>query len=435
MPETNARGEWRDNVIPIRPLPHDAQAEKALLGTMMLGRGEVIPQVREALDPSDFYIDNHGILAEGLMELGADTDFVTLKRFLLQSQSEDLSHDLVMLIAQLADQVSTTAGWRHWANIIKDLSNKRKILQEAQRAADLLRHPAADLDEAVMVLRDGILSLDRREAHPTPRQIANEVWNDLERRMETKDQTMGVQTGFGVIDQHTGGLEAGCTYYLTGKSHSGKSALALHLADNVAEANPEALTLYLTLESQATILTRRRMARMSGISLTRIRLANIRDDWEWEQLNKAMGVLQQDNLWIVDDTALCDFNHLTGFCEAQALKRDTALLVVDHLQKVRLPGNWKRDDIMWDEISSKLNNLAKNLKVPILVLSQVNEENEARGSRMVYANADNEWRLERDDRESEEARLVCTKGKDSGLWRTTLIFDRYRMRFIERPEA
>ncbi len=421
-----------DNVIPIRPLPHDAQAEKALLGTMMMGQGAVIPQIREILEPADFYIDNHGILAEALMELGEDADFVTLKRLLLQSQSEGLAAELVMLIAQLADQVSTTAGWRHWANIVKDLSNKRKILQEAQRAADLLRHPAADLDEAVMVLREGILSLDRREAHPTPRQIADEVWNDLERRMQTQNQTMGVQTGFSVVDQHTGGLEPGCTYYLTGRSHSGKSALALHLADNVAAANPGALTLYLTLESQAIILTRRRMARMSGISLTRIRLANIRDDWEWEQLNRAMDTLQQDNLWIVDDTALCDYSHLTGFCEAQALKRDVSLLVVDHLQKLRLAGNYKRDDIMWDDISSRLNDLAKNLQVPVLVLSQVNEDGEARGSRMVYANADNEWRIEREDRESEEAKLICTKGKDSGLWRTTLHFDRYRMRFSEQ---
>jgi replicative DNA helicase len=419
-----------NNVVSIKVPPHDLDAEQAVLCGVLLDNRS-IHKARKYIQAKDFYREAHQSIFEAMESLADHREAIDLITLADELRKRDYLEKVggpEYLIA-LSQAVSTTAIIEHYAKIIKALSRRRSAILICSQVADRLYLPQEEPEDILSDLKMEIISIEGHGQTKTPQQIVDEVYRDIERRAVSGDHQLGVQTGFKAIDENTGGLEAGCTYVLKAKGHTGKSALALQIADNVAQENPEDLTLYITLESQATILTRRRMARMSGIALTRIRKANIHDEYEWERLTEAVGVCSQDNLWIVDDRELTSYPRLAAFCESLALERQLALLVIDHLQLLGMPGKFTSTHQEYKAISKQLNYLAMNLNAPLLIVSQVNKEGDAKESGDIYNNVDNEWALERDTKESEEARLICTKGKDTGLWRTTLHFDRYKQRY------
>lgn len=414
-------------------VPNDLLAERALIGAMLINPRQVIPDVKLHLNPNAFFLSEHQTLAQALFEVGTASDLITIRDYLASRFDEFQLDELMSLLAKVADETSTWASYQQHINIIKRHYTRRRLLHTTNQIRNRLQNFSEDVSDITAELRQALLDIENTRDHrPTPKEITDETWADLERRISSGSHALGVATGFPVIDEATGGLEPRCSYYVIAGIHVGKSAFALQIADNIAQMEPQKQVLYITLESQATILTRRRMSRLSGIPLTRIRKANIYDEYDWERLTEAASVCCQENLWIIDDVELSNMAKLSAFVESQAFKVPLSLVVVDHLQLTYLPGRWGSNHEMYKEISRRLNYLAKTVNAPLLVVSQVNKEGEAKESRDIRANADNEWRLERDSESSPLVKVICTKGKDSGLWRTTMRFDSHRMTFVEQ---
>lgn len=422
------------NVIPIRTPPHDAQAEKALIGSMMLGGAEVVPRVRERLDSTDFYVEAHGLLAEAMYEVGGG-DYVAIRRYLLETQGEERAQELVVQLAGICDHVSTVVGVSRWAEIVREAADKRRLITLCHQTADRLQHPHETHGEIAAELREGVRSIRSTDAHSmNPLEMCMEMYHEVMRRVQEGDHTVGPLTGFEGIDKHLAGLEPGATYYIGAKSKTGKSALALQIADQVDE-RVDGHILYFTLESTVLELNMRRAARESGIALTRIRRGHFRDAHDQKDFTDAVDRLSAGKVWISDDTKFGDFEILRAHCETFAMERDVALIVVDFLQLMQLQGKFNSEHHKYKELSIRFNQLAKDFKVPVFVLSQLNEEGHLKESRDLHNNAIHEWILERNDQRDEIMKVKGTKAKNTGPWFCYLKFNGSLQRFTDHASS
>jgi replicative DNA helicase len=228
------------------------------------------------------------------------------------------------------------------------------------------------------------------------------------------------------------GLPAGCTIYLGGKSTSGKSALALSICQLIDQdpENKNAI-LYFTFESSEAFLTVRRFAWDSEIPSTRIQTGNLRSDEEIYTLQTSRDRIGQSNLYVFDHPKYRQFETLAGFVEGAAARRPLTLIVADYFQLMKMYGRFPTQHAMYKEIVCSFNDLAKILKVPILILSQLNQAGDLKESGDIFNNADHVWMLSRESQESETATLVGQKAKDIGPWSAQLRFQRYIQRFSD----
>jgi len=339
MKESSAQAAKNsDKVTQLKPLPYNLESEIALLGAMILRPATVVPMVKEQADETVFYLPDHKTLTRALFDLNEKFDFSTLTVWCKENDRD--VNKIRTLASQITDQVSTAAQAAYHLTVIKGLYARRQLIQACRRAEGALHDLTVPMDEVLEDYKTSVLQAEesRTEPYRTSKQLVDEIWADLERRSQSGETNVGVLTGFLSIDEKTGGMEPGCTYYLKGQSHSGKSALALNISDNIAQDHPTRTVLYITLESQDIILMRRRMAKHSGVSLTRLRRAKIYNDGEWEDVLRAANLCSADNFILADDTAFSNLNRLSGFCESMALRADISLVVVDHLQLMYLPG-------------------------------------------------------------------------------------------------
>ena len=171
------------------------------------------------------------------------------------------------------------------------------------------------------------------------------------------------------------------------------------------------------------------------------------EDSQWPALIEAAGTLTRNQLIIIDKPKYKYVEDFAAFCESIALRNKISLVVADHIQLMRTREriNTRKDRV--DAVSEKLQDLAKNLNVPVLVLCQLNREIEKTRDGKAYPrldhmkesgdleqNADNVWGLWRADKGDEMARLEGLKGRDVGTWVTWLRFDRYIQRFYDTEE-
>jgi replicative DNA helicase len=188
--------------------------------------------------------------------------------------------------------------------------------------------------------------------------------------------------------------------------------------------------LYFILESTALAQTFRRLANRTGIPLTRLRIGNIFGDGEWESITKACGDISDSKLWVIDNPQYCRFESMQALCETLSMDQHIALIVVDFLQLMSLSGNWQSEHHKFKNITIQFNHLAKNLRCPFLILSQLNVEGQLKESRDIYSNADHVWRLERQG-ESKLVKFIFEKGRDTGTATKWLEFDTHHMRFTD----
>jgi replicative DNA helicase len=254
----------------------------------------------------------------------------------------------------------------------------------------------------------------------------------IEEKSKT-NHTIGILTGFKNIDDNIHGLESKCTYYLKATSGTGKSSLALNIGENIAKAY-KGYVLYFTLESTDIALTMRRISRHSKIALTRIKTGNIRSEGEWESLVRTAKELSDSNMLIIENSKYRWFESMRAFCESFALENETLLIIVDFLQLVRSRVKQNSRHLELSYISDCFNFLAKNIGCPVMILSQVNKDYQTKESRDIENNADNVWLLERKNNEDEYLKLIATKGKDIGPWKTWLKFDRFIQKFSDCEE-
>jgi replicative DNA helicase len=429
---------------PVKAPPFNREAEQALLGAAFVNPA-IIPAMMDKLTPETFYSEVHQHIATALFNLKDKTDPVTVQQWLADKGLLEKCGGQKYL-AELSDCVFTSAGWETHADIVKKLAVRYRLIELCKSTIEACHREARfDLEEeALTELKTGIrdIEVQRQTGYKTNFQLVNEVFNDVEKRSREGIKLIGPPTGLKNIDTKTHGLEPETTIYLAARPSIGKTALALNIADNLGLDGHR--VLFFALESSAVALTRRRMACYSTVFLWRLRTGEIQES-QWSLLIETSNTLSADYPKIIDNPKYKTVENLTAFAESEAMNGPISLIVIDHIQLAtsnnrRLDNRSRHQELSY--VSQEYQSLAKRLHTTVLVTCQLSRQIEMRPkdrqqpqlsdmkeSGDLEQNADQVWALWRKDKESEDVRLECLKGRESGTFVTWLKFDKWTQRF------
>jgi replicative DNA helicase len=357
-----------------RPLPHNLEAERSILGAILLDNHALNTAV-ERLRSEDFFLSQHRQIFERMIQLGEKQqaiDTVTLMED-LGRRGELEAAGGVAYLSQLADGLPRVTNVEHYARIVKEKAILRSL---AFSAAAIQEQALAAGDDADVILdraESAIFQLaeDRVKAGLIGvKELVRENYERLERIFSEGRRITGLATGYAGLDNETAGLQPSELIILAARPSMGKTALALNIAENVALRQREPVAVF-SLEMSKESLLLRLLASEARVDAHKFRTGHMNRD-DWGKITGALANLGEAPLWI-DDSASSTVLEMGA--KARRLKRDRGLsmMIVDYLQLV-VPTNTGRGTNRQEEVSSisrALKGLAKELKIPVLVLSQL----------------------------------------------------------------
>ncbi len=352
------------------------------LGCMLLSR-EALDLAAEKLSPESFYEPAHRTLFTAILDLykgGHVVDLVTLGDKLESLGKLDAVGGAVYL-TKLGDSVPTTAHAESYFEIVSDKAVLRDLIHTATDIVKRCYDAEEDVDELLDGVETSIFDVAEKrvgESFTPMKRIATGVVDKIEKLSEHKQFVTGVPTGFPDLDRLTSGLQNSDLVVLASRPSMGKTALALNIAEYVSlESGDKIPVAIFSLETSADQVVQRMLCSRAGVDSQRVRRGFLKKS-EWPEIIRAAGELTEAPIYLNDAAAL---NVLQVRAIARRLKStyDIKLVIVDYLQLLR--GIAKRYDNRQQEISDmsrSLKALARELKVPVLLLSQLNREVENR---------------------------------------------------------
>lgn len=363
-----------------RSLPHSAETERSILGLILLDNA-ALSQVLGVLDRDDFYVEAHRRIFEkmiALYEKGRPVDPITLREE-LEAAGELEQVGGVATIAALMSGLPQLQNVEHYVRIIREKSLLRKLIRAAhQIVTDCLAAPEDPedvLDRAqATILRIAEERLTR--GFVGIGEIARRQLDAVEQMAGRPQMITGLPTGFTDLDQMTSGLQPGDMIVVAGRPSSGKTSFALSIAQNVAEKGY--VVGIASLEMSKEQLVQRMLCSAARINLHRFRGGFLSRE-EWGRLAEALGRLAECRIFIDDTPAM---TALELRAKARRLKHEKGLdlLIVDYLQMMTTRGRFENRQQEVSHISRELKQIAKDLNVPLLAVSQLSRAPETRTS-------------------------------------------------------
>jgi len=366
--------------------PQNIEAEQSVLGAVLL-ENEAINQTLEILTAEDFYRETHREIFRAMMDLSdhnQPVDAITLTDALrTKGVLEQIGGPAY--IAELADTVPTAANVSHYARIVREKAVLRSLATIATDIASSAYEANADVDEFLDTAEHRIFEISERRIKPSfhdMRDLTRESLKILERLYENRELVTGVPTGFKDLDVLTAGLQPSDLIVLAARPSMGKTALALNIAAYAAmDAEPKRGVAFFSLEMSKEQLVLRMLCSEARVDSAKAR-AGYLSERDFPKLAQAAARLSEANIFI-DDSSDTTAITLKAKCRrlARERKNNLGLILVDYLQLMRSarPGESREKEIA--EISRSLKALAKELKVPVIALSQLNRQVETRPDR------------------------------------------------------
>jgi replicative DNA helicase len=327
----------------------------------------------EKLRPDDFFLDQHRKVFERMVacrEAGEVIDLVTLTEQ-LRRRGELEAAGGVAYLSQLVDGVPRVTNVEHYARIVKEKSLLRHLIHTAHAIQQQALEAGEEADEILDRAESSIFQLAEeriRAGFVGVKDLVRENFDRLEKIFTEGRRITGLATGYQQLDNLTSGLQPSELIVLAARPAMGKTSLALNIAENVAlrEGHPVAI---FSLEMSKESLLLRLLASQARIDAHKFRTGHLSRD-DWRRMTESLSRLAEAPLWI-DDAGATTISEMGA--KARRLKRDKglALLIVDYLQLITARGRFGNRQEEVASISRGLKALAKELKVPLLVLSQL----------------------------------------------------------------
>jgi len=363
--------------------PHSIEAEQAVLGGLMLAN-DAWDRIADRITEEDFYRREHRLLFRAIGELADQDqprDAVTVSEWLQQRGELDNVGNLAY-IAQLAQETPSAANISAYADIVRERSVLRQLISVGNDIANSAFEPQgrdskALLDKAeqhVFAIADQG-SRNRRGFLPI-RNVLTTTLDHLDTLLNSESHITGVATGFNEFDDLTSGLQRSDLVIVAGRPSMGKTSFAMNIAENVAMTRDEPVAVF-SMEMPAEQIATRMISSLGRVELQRLRSGQI-DDADWPRITSAVSLLSQQSKLFIDDTPGLTPSELRA--RARRLKREhgLSLILVDYIQLMQLTGTSENRATELSEISRSLKGLAKELEVPVVVLSQLNRSLEQR---------------------------------------------------------
>ena len=376
-PVTSGAPAGRERRVP----PQSLEAEMAVLAAMMLD-GAAVTTVIELLSPEDFYKPAHEKIARamfGLFEKGQAVDLVTLSEQLGQSGDLDKVGGEIYL-GELLDTTVTAANVEYYANIVREKSVLRSLIkattQISQEAYESPSDVSAFLDRSEHLMFE-IAEKGPRTGFVAIKDLLHDSFEKIEELYHNKRLITGVPSGFLDLDTLTSGFQPSEFVVIGARPSMGKTALTLNIAEHVAIQNRMPVAFF-SLEMSKESLVHRLLASEARVDGNRLRTGFLKES-EWPRLTTAAGKLGDADLYI-DDTA--GTTALEIRAKARRLMVETgnrlALIIIDYMQLIRGHGRQENRQQEISDISRSLKALAKELKVPVVALSQLKRSTDVR---------------------------------------------------------
>lgn len=375
--------------------PHSLEAEQSVLGALLLDNG-LWDRVVEAVIAQDFYTYAHRVIfqeIENLLSHGKPADLITLEQAL---SSKDLTDSVggFSYLVELSQKTPNSANALAYANIIREKAILRELIATSNSISENCYSPnGQDVKDILDNAESKILQISeqRMAGTDTGPQNISKILFDTITKIETLAQNpslggiTGVSTGFTDLDKKTAGLQPGDLIIVAARPSMGKTTFALNLCENAAlPKDQDKAVLIFSLEMPAEQLMTRMLASLSRVDQTKLRTGQIdfAND-EGARLSSCISILKEKSNIYIDDTSGLTPTELRS--RARRIHRESpnglAMIMVDYLQLMRVPGYAENRTLEIAEISRSLKALAKELKVPVIALSQLNRSLEQRADK------------------------------------------------------
>jgi replicative DNA helicase len=359
--------------------PQDTDAERSVLGAMLLEEGAV-SEVMALLQPEDFYRPAHARIYDAmgtLYERNEPLDEITVASCLKETANLDGVGGQAYL-ASLTESVPTAANVAYYARIVRSRALTRRLIAAATSIAGSGYEGQGDIDVLLDQAESKIFEItsSREQRAFTPlKDIVKDAFKQIETLYDQKQPITGVSTGYIDLDRVTSGFQPADLIIVAGRPSMGKTAFALGVAQNAALSSKTAVAVF-SLEMAKEQLVMRMLCSEARIDSQRMRGGMLKDA-DWPKLARAAGLLAEAPIFI-DDTGSISIMEMRAKARRLQAERGLGLIVVDYLQLMRgRTGNEGREREI-SEISRGLKALAKELSVPVVALSQLNRSLEQR---------------------------------------------------------
>lgn len=360
-------------------LPHSAEAEQSVIGSMIMDKDAIIV-ASELITGEDFYEQQYTILFDAMVELfteGKPVDLVTLQDRL---KEKDVPPQVCSLefIRDLVTSVPTSANVKYYAQIVKDKAVLRRLIKVSEETANECYLDKEKLDNILEKTEKQVFNIVQNRGTKEFTDIKEMVLrsiDSIEAAAKNQGSVTGVATGFYDLDYKTAGLQPSDLILIAARPSMGKTALALNIAEYVA-IKSNVVTAVFSLEMSQDQLIKRILAMNSKVDSQSIRTGTLSGD-DWVSLMESARIIGNSNL-IIDDTSAISISELRSKCRKLKMEKNLGLIIIDYLQ---LMSGGKRIESRQQEISEisrSLKSLAREINVPVIALSQLSRAVEQR---------------------------------------------------------
>jgi len=363
----------------IKVPPQNLEAEQAVLGAMML-EPEAGSSVFGMLQPDDFYRDNHRLIfsaIQDLFEKGDPVDLVSVAEVLRrQGRLEQVGG--IATISEIARSVPSAANVEYYARLVSEKALLRQLIRATSSILERGYEPGEEARELLEEAEKLILDLSRRrvkDGFSIIRDVLLETFEKIEYLYAHKGNLTGVPTFFTELDRMTSGWQPSDLVIIAARPSMGKTAIVLNMAQNAAVRAKVPVAIF-SLEMSKEQLVQRMLCGEAMVDQQRVRTGDLLDA-DWPKLTRAVGPLSDAPIFI-DDTVGISLAELRSKARRLKTEHNLGMIVIDYLQLLSVGKKAESRQQEVAQISRTLKGLARELKVPVIALSQLNRGVEQR---------------------------------------------------------
>lgn len=367
-----------------RSLPYSDDAERSLLGAMLLpGSRETISKVLDSLgdNPEYFHRDRHETIFRVILDMfreEIEVDTVTLAEE-LENGNELENIGGASYIAELINSVPSAAHVDHYAEIVEQKYTHRSLIQTCEKIIQMSYREEEDPDKLLDRAEERIFSVKEEQVSDGLTPITDDVeptFDALQEAAEREGMIAGIRTGFSRIDDLTSGLEESEFNIIAARPGMGKTSFALTLAQHAALEEEEPVAIF-SMEMSKQTLVKRLLASVSQVSFEKLRDGQL-SDRDWHKVTNAMTRLSESPIFL-NDNANTDVLEMKAQARRLMAEKGLSLILVDYLQLMEPVDSSIPREQQLANISRGLKQLAMELEIPVIALTQLNREVERRG--------------------------------------------------------
>lgn len=359
--------------------PQNIEAEQAVLGAVLLD-SDALVTVMERIHTEDFYKAAHQLIFEVMVELAEEQEPIDLVTITSRLQDKKQLEEVggVSYLTQLANAVPTAANVDHYASIVEEKSLIRNLIRTATQIVSEGYASADDVNSLLSDAEQRIMEISNRRTSSgfVPiKDVVMDVFDRVEFLYHHKGGITGIPSGFIDLDKMTSGFQRSDLIIVAARPSVGKTAFALNIAQNVGIRAKECVAIF-SLEMSAAQLVQRMVCAESNVDAGRLRTGRLENE-DWEKLTMAIGTLAEANIYI-DDSPAITVADIRAKCRRLKREKGLGMIVIDYLQLIHGRGRSDNRQQEVSEISRTLKQIARELEVPVIALSQLSRGVEQR---------------------------------------------------------